>query len=123
MSQYLDKAIYERAKSIVDKQYKKPSAYRSASLLKTYRELGGRVKQSMSKDGLTKWLNQQWKNLTPYAEGLGSKTQYKCGEKAPKQNAPSVCRPLKDVAKFSKSQIKKAVALKKQGKTIQWSKL
>lgn len=121
---YLDKDIYERAKRKVDTMYKTHSAYKSAQLLKTYKDMGGRVDESKSKGGLRTWFRQRWVNLSPYAEGLTkSKTEFKCGEKHPKQKGPSVCRPKKDVGKYTKEQIKKAVAKKKKGQTIDWSEL
>jgi len=120
---YLDKNIYNKAKKIADDKYKKHSAYKSAFIVKTYKDLGGRIDESKSKGGLKRWVNEGWKNLTPFAEGVSNKTKYACGEKAPKQKLPSVCRPLKDINKYNKEQIKKATLLKKQGKTINWSKL
>lgn len=44
--QVLDPDIYERAKKIVYAQYKKPSAYRSGALVKKYKQLGGRYKDT-----------------------------------------------------------------------------
>ena len=122
---YINKDIYKRAKAKADKTYAKPSAYKSAFLVAEYKRLGGRVDESKSKGGLTRWFGkEQWKNLTPYAEGLTkSKTEYKCGEKAPKQKGPSVCRPKADTKKYTKTQIKKAVEIKKKGKQIDWKKL
>jgi len=37
-----NKELYEFVKSIVNKQYKKPSAYRSGAYVKLYKELGGK---------------------------------------------------------------------------------
>tara|TARA_R100000278_G_scaffold119458_1_gene100918 strand:- start:338 stop:730 length:393 start_codon:yes stop_codon:yes gene_type:complete len=122
---YIDKDIYKRAKAKADKTYKVPSAYKSAFLVAEYKRLGGRVDESKSKGGLKRWFGkEQWKNLTPFAEGLTkSKTEYKCGEKAPKQKGPSVCRPKAETKKYNKKQIKEAVDLKLKGKQIVWSKL
>jgi len=122
---YLNKDIYKKAKAKADKTYAKPSAYKSAFIVGEYKRMGGKVDESKSKGGLTRWFGkEQWKNLTPYAEGLTkSKTEYKCGEKAPKQKAPSVCRPKAETKKYTKAQIKKAVEIKKKGKQIDWKKL
>lgn len=122
---YINKDIYKRAKAKADKTYAKPSAYKSAFLVAEYKRLGGRVDESKSKGGLTRWFGkEQWKNLTPYAEGLTkSKTALPCGQKAKGQKGPSVCRPKAETKKYTKAQIKKAVEIKKKGKQIDWKKL
>jgi len=124
MVKYLDKSIYMKAKEIVYKQYDKPSAYRSMSLIKKYKDMGGRLEKETKSGGTRSWLVDRWVNLTPYAEGLTSdRFQYKCGEKAPRQKGPSVCRPSAHVKKYSKNQIKKAVEIKSDGKIVKWDKL
>lgn len=122
---YLNKAIYKKAKNRADKTYEKPSAYKSAFIVGEYKRMGGKIDESKSKGGLKKWFGkEQWKNMTPYAEGLTkSKTEYVCGQKAKGQKGPSVCRPKAETKKYSKKQIKEAVSIKAKGKTINWSKL
>ena len=122
---YINKDIYKRAKAKADKTYAKPSAYKSAFLVAEYKRLGGRVDESKSKGGLTRWFGkEQWKNLTGYAEGLTkSKNALPCGQKAKGQKGPSVCRPKAEAKKYTKAQIKKAVEIKKKGKQIDWKKL
>ena len=68
-SKYLDKDIYKKAKSEVDKDFKKHSAYKSMALVKTYKKLGGRIDESKSKGGTNTWMKEKWLNLAPYAEG------------------------------------------------------
>lgn len=129
MSKYLDKAIYEKAKKEVYADFEKPSAYRSMAVIKKYKELGGRVDESKSKGGTKKWLDEKWKNLTPYVEGLVPSVAKApvCGSRHPKQKGPSICRPTikkKDTTSlaqdFTKQQMKKALEIKKKGKTIKW---
>ena len=122
MDRYLDKTIYEKAKKEVYSDYKKPSAYRSMALVKKYKALGGRLRDTRTK-GTQNWLKEKWKNLTPYSQGLSGKTDFLCGNKHPKQTKPSVCRPLKDVNKYTKTQIQKAVQIKSKGGIIDWKKL
>jgi len=117
-----------KAKEIVYKQYEKPSAYRSMALVKKYKDMGGRLekgeKQEKQEKGTAKWLVERWVNLTPYSEGLTSdRFQYRCGEKAPRQKGPSVCRPSSEVKRYSKAQIRKAVGLKSDVKVIDWKNL
>ena len=59
----LDKELYERLKKEIWEQYKVPSAYRSAQLVKRYKEAGGTY--SGKKDdnqGIKRWMNEAWKN-------------------------------------------------------------
>lgn len=103
----------------------KHSAYRSMQLAKQ-----GKTKK---RDGnLRKWIDEDWRNLTPYAEGLTSLNETpECGKPHPDQKGKSVCRPMKKINKstpeiastYSKDQIKKAVQSKNKGETIKWSKL
>lgn len=103
----------------------KHSAYRSMQLAKE-----GKTK---NKDGnLKRWIQEDWRNLTPYAEGLTSLDETpECGKPHPEQKGKSVCRPMKKVneqtpnlaSTYSKEQIKKAVELKNKGETIKWDDL
>ena len=103
----------------------KHSAYRSMKLAKE-----GKTK---TRDGnLKRWIDEDWKNLTPYAEGLTSlENTPECGKPHPEQQGKSVCRPMKKVnektpnlaSSYTKQQIKKAVEIKNQGKTIKWDLL
>tara|TARA_R100001198_G_C5215475_1_gene199362 strand:- start:881 stop:1279 length:399 start_codon:yes stop_codon:yes gene_type:complete len=128
---FTDKLIYNKAKKIADKKYDKPSAYKSMFLVEKYEELGGKIK-GKNKGNLQKWRKEGWVNLSGVALG---KTKLKdapmCGIKDPNQGKnPSICRPTKNVNKttslaqeFSKTQLKKALDIKKKGNRINWKKL
>lgn len=130
--EYLDKEIYKRAKKIIDNQYKKHSAYKSMQLVKKYKDLGGRI-SGKAKGGTTRWNEEKWKNLTPYAIGnvKDIKKSPACGVKGKQGNNKSICRPTVKVSSktpklaqaYTKSQIKKAQTIKNNGKRINWSKL
>jgi hypothetical protein len=133
-NKFLDKDIYNRAKKLADEKYKKHSAYKSMYMMEQYEKLGGRINKNLKKSGTDKWLKEKWKNLSPIAMGIESniKNLTACGEKHPKQKKnPTICRPTKKVNKdtpklaqsFSKSQIKKALEIKKKGNRINWNKL
>jgi len=137
MKKFLDQKIYEKAKEIADKTYKKHSAYKSMFLLSKYEELGGRInKEAKKKSGTERWNKEAWKNLTPFATGEIKKIKdlTACGERTKKQiksKLPSICRPTKKInnktptlaQEYTKSQIKKALEIKKKGKTINWKEL
>lgn len=120
---YLNKDIYRKAKKVADNTYEKPSAYKSAFLVREYKRMGGKLRNTKKPSALKRWALMDWKNLSPYAEGLGGRLDYACGERAKGQKEPSVCRPKAEAKKYSKEQIRKAIMIKKQGKQIDWSKL
>ena len=109
----------------MSKNYKSHSAYKSMAIAKE-----GKTKEH---DGnLKRWVNEKWQNLTPLT--LGDTKFYECGEKSKEQelkHIPSVCRPSKKInketpkiaKKFNKTQIKKAINIKKKGDYIRWEKL
>lgn len=135
MSKFLDKELYFKAKRIADNTYEKHSAYKSMFLVNTYKKLGGKIDDSIkNKSGTEKWNNEKWKNLTPYALGniKSIKKTPACGYRGKNQkDNPSICRPTIKIDKttpklaqdYTKSQIKKALKIKKTGKNIKWDKL
>jgi hypothetical protein len=109
----------------------KPSAYRSMMMGK----LGLTKSSPQKKKDLLRWgsptKGEKWINLT--AKITDKKIQ-PCGMKGKKQKQlglPSVCRPSVKVSNitpklaqdFTTKQIKKAIQIKKKGKTINWKKL
>ena len=54
--------LYDKAKSIVYAQYKKPSAYRSGALVKKYKELGGTYKEEGERN-LQRWFRENWSDV------------------------------------------------------------
>ena len=63
----LDKDIYEKAKTIVYAQYRKASAYRSGTLVRKYKDLGGRYSNEINKikASLTRWFKEKWTDVNP----------------------------------------------------------
>lgn len=58
-----DKKLYAKVKKLADEKYKTHGAYKSAWIVKKYKELGG--KYSGKKDdsqGITRWLKEEWKD-------------------------------------------------------------
>lgn len=58
-----DKALYEKAKSIVYPRYDKPSAYRSGALQKEYKRLGGTYEDDDGGKPLKRWFKEEWKDV------------------------------------------------------------
>ena len=60
----LNPDLYEIARDVIYKRYKKPSAYRSSALVKYYRdELGGKYIGRKTKEGLVRWHNEEWTDI------------------------------------------------------------
>lgn len=57
--------LYEKVKKIVNKQYKKPSAYRSGAYIKLYKEMGGEFIEDNEEKPLKNWFKQEWKDINP----------------------------------------------------------
>ena len=59
----LDKELYEKLKKEIWSEYKVPSAYRSAQLVKRYKEAGGTYSGKKDKDeGIARWMRERWES-------------------------------------------------------------
>ena len=59
----LDKELYEIIEKEVWAQYKLPSAYRSAQLVRKYIEAGGTYSgEKNNNEGIARWLREKWMN-------------------------------------------------------------
>ena len=57
----LDKELYNKLKNEIWEQYKKPSAYRSAQLVKKYKEAGGTYSGERDiNQGISRWFREKW---------------------------------------------------------------
>ena len=52
--------LYEKAKDLADKIYKKPSAFRSGFIVKKYKELGGSYANDGKLKNLKRWFQEGW---------------------------------------------------------------
>lgn len=59
----LDKELYEEVKRLANERYVKPSAYKSGWIVKTYKSLGGRYSDVKTKEGLTRWFQEEWQDI------------------------------------------------------------
>jgi hypothetical protein len=63
-SEPVDKELYDKIKKEVWEIYKKPSAYRSAMLVRLYRESGGKYSGKPDiNSGLPLWFASKWRNI------------------------------------------------------------
>jgi hypothetical protein len=106
------------------------SAYRSMRIAKE-----GKMKSPNG--GLRRWIQEDWRNLTPYAFGVTTlQGTPECGDghqnpvvRGVRQK--SVCRPMRRVSRrtpvlaknYSRSQVRKAVTKKNRGERVVWAEL
>jgi hypothetical protein len=60
----MDPDLYKKVKEAIVKRYPKHSVYRSAMIVKKYKELGGRYKgpKPAKSTGLARWFREDWKS-------------------------------------------------------------
>jgi len=102
----VDTKLYNLAKQKADEIYKKPSAYKSGYIVKTYKELGGRYISDNKPKNLQRWFKEKWEDI-----GHKSYPVYRPTIKINK-NTPLT------VNEIDKQQLKKQISLKQniQGK-------
>jgi len=55
--------LYDKVKMHADQIYKKPSAYKSGYIVKTYKQLGGTYTDDKKDKPLKRWFNEKWKDI------------------------------------------------------------
>jgi hypothetical protein len=58
-----DIKLYEAVKKYADKVYKKPSAYKSGFIVKTYKQLGGTYSEDSEPKKLKQWFAEKWSDV------------------------------------------------------------
>ena len=55
--------LYDKVKLYADQIYKKPSAYKSGFIVKTYKQLGGTYTDDKKDKPLKRWFNERWSDI------------------------------------------------------------
>ena len=55
--------LYHLVKTEADKVYKKPSAYKSGWIVKTYKQLGGQYIDDKKPKNLKRWFKEDWGDI------------------------------------------------------------
>jgi hypothetical protein len=106
---------YKKAIKKANETYgSKSSIYRSSYIVKTYKDLGGKIKgspkslrkslrkskrKSLSKSptkGITRWFKEEWVQVVPYLE---RKNKKECGGEKVGKRVGKACRPLHRITK------------------------
>jgi hypothetical protein len=114
-----DVALYNKSKEEVNKNYDKPSAYRSMAYartyLKNYREKYGDDKKAYkgkNPEELKTWRNEKWIDVKSFLQDPKNPTA--CGNAPIKSGEYPLCMPVKDLAKYNKSELGLLVQRKNQ---------
>ena len=59
----VDKELYNLVKQKADDIYKKPSAYKSGFIVKTYTKMGGRYMNDNKQKNLKRWFQEKWEDV------------------------------------------------------------
>jgi hypothetical protein len=112
-------ALYNKSKEEVNKNYDKPSAYRSMAYtrtyLKNYREKYGDDKKAYkgkNPEELKTWRKEKWVDVKSVLKDPKNPTA--CGNAPIKKGEYPLCMPEKQLAKYSKSELSLLVQRKNQ---------
>jgi hypothetical protein len=107
--------LYEKIKNEVYANNKKHSLFRSAQIVKKYKEAGGQYENDNNEEkmDIPKWFKQKWASANDY---------YHTGEVIPcgssntqqKFNEYPLCRPIKILMKLNKMQLKRLIDKKNE---------
>lgn len=119
MAEPSDQELYNKAKEEVNKNYDKPSAYRSMAYtrtyLKNYREKYGDDKKAYkgkNPENLKTWRKEKWVDVKSVLKDPKNPTA--CGNAPIKKGEYPLCMPEKQLAKYSESELSLLVQRKNQ---------
>jgi len=111
MANPINLKLWEIAHVEAEKVYSKPSAYKSAFIVKKYKELGGQFKGNKTKEGLVRWFKERWRNQHDH-EGYEHKNDIYRPTIKVNNHTP------KTIEELSKKQIQKAKRTKSKGRRV-----
>jgi len=119
MAEPSDQELYNKSKEEVNKNYDKPSAYRSMAYtrtyLKNYREKYGDDKKAYkgkNPEELKTWRKEKWVDVKSVLQN--PKNPITCGNAPIKKGEYPLCMPEKQLAKYSKSELSLLVQRKNE---------
>jgi len=119
MAEPSDQALYNKSKEEVNKNYDKPSAYRSMAYtrtyLKNYREKYGDDKKAYkgkNPENLKTWRKDKWVDVKSFVKDPSNPTA--CGNAPIKKGEYPLCMPIAKARSYSKSELNLLIARKNQ---------
>lgn len=79
--------IYNKAKKMANKTFKRHGAYKSMYIQKKYKDLGGRFKGTKKVKGVLRWNKEKWISVKDFLDGK----VVLCGDN--KVGGKNACRP------------------------------
>jgi hypothetical protein len=64
MPKILNQSLYNKVKQEADVIYKKPSAYKSGWIVKTYKQRGGKYADDDKPKNLKRWYSEKWVSIS-----------------------------------------------------------
>jgi hypothetical protein len=58
-----NRTLYDQVKQYADEIYKKPSAYKSGFIVKTYKQHGGTYSDDKKEKPLARWFKEAWQDI------------------------------------------------------------
>ena len=100
--------LYEQVKNIINKQYKKPSAYRSGAYIRLYKKMGGEfIEEEQEEKPLKRWFKEEWEDINPL-KFEGSYPVYRPTKKISKKKTPLTIEEI-DPENLIEQSIKKQI--------------
>jgi hypothetical protein len=119
MAEPSDQELYNKSKDEVNKNYDKPSAYRSMAYartyLKNYREKYGDDKKAYkgkNPENLKTWRKEKWIDVKSFVKDPKQPTA--CGNAPIKKGEYPLCMPVSQAQKYNKSELNLLIARKNQ---------
>jgi len=119
MAEPSDQSLYNSSKAEVDKNYDKPSAYRSMAYtrtyLKNYREKYGNDKNAYkgkNPENLKTWRKEKWIDVKSFLQNPKAPTA--CGNAPIKKGEYPLCMPINDIKKYNNSELSLLVKRKNE---------
>jgi hypothetical protein len=104
-------ALYDKIKDEVYKENPKHSLFRSAQVVKRYKEAGGTYTDGKSKTGIKNWFNAKWVSVNDYYH-TGKVVPCGSSDTQKKYNEYPLCRPLNIVKQLERDQMKVLITAK-----------
>ena len=119
MAEPSDQELYNKSKEEVNKNYDKPSAYRSMAYartyLKNYREKYGDDKKAYkgkNPENLKTWRKEKWVDVKSFVKDPKNPTA--CGNAPIKKGEYPLCMPISKAQSYNKSELNLLIARKNQ---------
>jgi hypothetical protein len=119
MAEPADQELYNQSKREVDKQYDKPSAYRSMAYTRTYlkkfREKYGNAKKAYrgkNPEELKTWRKEEWIDIKSFLQDPKNPT--KCGNAPVKKGEYPLCMPKSEAVTYSAGELSLLVKRKSE---------